>query len=186
MWRSTGFLAKKYSVTNETIQNWIKDGKFNDVKKTKGGHYRVWVQEEKLTTILYARVSSNQPKSSLKQQEQLLKSKYPNARFISDVASGFNQNRRGYKTVLELAINGNPLHIVATTSDRITRTGFPLIKWIIELSGGKIEFLEETDNPEQFDTTTLIAFITSFINSYYGKRSTKRNNKPKDKDLPEK
>jgi predicted site-specific integrase-resolvase len=58
MWRSTGFLAKKYSVTNETIQNWIKEGKFNDVKKTKGGHYRVW-EEEKLTTILYARVSSS-------------------------------------------------------------------------------------------------------------------------------
>ncbi|KHD05554.1 hypothetical protein PN36_29810 [Candidatus Thiomargarita nelsonii] len=131
MWKSTGFLANKYSVTNETIQNWIKDGKFNDVKK------------------------------------------------LSDVASGFNQNRRGYKTFLELAINGNSLHLVATTSDRITRTGFALIKWIIELSGGRVELLEESDHSEQlrnevtllrFDTKTLIAFITSFINSHYGNR----------------
>ncbi|MEN8221133.1 MAG: hypothetical protein ABFS56_33245 [Pseudomonadota bacterium] len=60
--------------------------------------------------------------------EQLLKSKYPNARFLSDIASGFNQNRRGYKTFLELALNGNSLHLVATTSDRITRSGFQLIK----------------------------------------------------------
>jgi putative resolvase len=185
MYKSTGFLAKEYSVTNETIQNWIRSDKFERVKKTKGGHYRMWVDEPSIT-ILYARFSSSKQKSerrklryfvSLAKQEELLRKKYPNARFISDIASGFNQNRRGYRTFLELAINGNPLHLVATTSDRITRTGFPLIKWIIELSGGKIELLEETDCSEQFDTTTLIAFITSFINSYYGKRSGNRRGK---------
>jgi len=183
MYKSTGFLAKKYSVTNETIQNWIKEGKFEKVKKTKGRHYRVWV-DEPASIILYARVSSSKQKSSLEKQKELLKKKYPEGKLFFDVASGFNQNRRGYKTFLELAISGNPLHLVATTSDRIARTGFPLIKWIIELSGGKVELLEESDNTEQFDTTTLIAFITSFINSYYGKRSAKRNHKQKDKDLP--
>ncbi|MFK5971383.1 MAG: hypothetical protein QM487_14880 [Candidatus Marithrix sp.] len=58
MYKPTGFLAKQYSVTNETIQNWIKEGKFDKVKKTKGGHYRVWVDEPTIT-ILYARVSSS-------------------------------------------------------------------------------------------------------------------------------
>jgi putative resolvase len=120
MYKSTGFLAKEYSVTNETIQNWIKDGKFERVKKTKGGHYRVWVDEPAIT-ILYARVSSSKQKSSLDKQKELLKSRYPKARFLSDIASGFNQNRRGYKAFLELAINGNSLHLVATTSDRITQ-----------------------------------------------------------------
>ncbi len=180
MYKSTGFLAREYSVTNETIQNWIKEGKFDKVKKTKGGHYRVWV-DEPIVTILYARVSSSKQKTSLARQEQLLKDKYPEAKFISDIASGFNQNRRGYKTILESAINGNPQHLVATTSDRITRTGFQLIKWLVELSGGRVELLEESDNSEQFDTKTLIAFITSFINSHYGKRSaSRRNNKQKD------
>ncbi|MEN8219932.1 MAG: recombinase family protein [Pseudomonadota bacterium] len=129
------------------------------VKKTKGGHYRIWVEEPSIT-ILYARVSSSKPKSerrksslrdyfvSLVKQEELLRKKYPDARFISDIASGFNQNRRGYRTFLELALNGNPLHLVATTSDRITRSGFALIKWIIELSGGRIELLEEPDTSE--------------------------------------
>jgi len=180
MYKPTGFLAKQYSVTNETIQNWIKEGKFDKVKKTKGGHYRVWV-DEPTTTILYARVSSSKQKLSLLKQEQLLKDKYPEATFISDIASGFNQNRRGYKTILESAINGTPQHVVATTSDRITRTGFQFIKWIVELPGGRIELLEESDNSEQFDTKTLIAFITSFINSHYGKRSAgRRNNQQKD------
>ncbi len=183
MYKSTGFLAKKYSVTNETIQNGIKEGKFERVKKTKGGHYRIWVEEPSIT-ILYARVSSSKQKSSLVKQEELLRKKYPDARFISDVASGFNQNRRGYRTILELALDGNPLHLVATTSDRVTRSGFALIKWIIELSGGRIEFLEEPDTSEQFDTKTLIAFVTRFINSHYFKRSASLHHKQEDKDLP--
>ena len=108
--------------------------------------------------------------------------KYPEGVFISDIASGFNQNRKGYKKILEQSINGTALHVVATTSDRITRSGFQLIKWIIELSGGRVELLEEEDSADQFDTKTLIAFITSFINSYYGKRSGMRN-KSKDTDL---
>lgn len=142
------------------------------LKKTKGGHYRVWVEEPSITIIC-----------SLVKQEELLRKKYRDARFISDIASGFNQNRRGYKTFLELALNGNPLHFVATTSDRITRTGFALIKWIIELSGGRVELLEEPDTSEQFDTKTLIAFITSFINSHYGKRSASLHHKQEDQDL---
>ena len=128
MYKSTGFLAREYSVTNETIQNGIKEGKFDQVKKTKGGYYRVWV-DESTTIILYTRVSSSKQKSSLNKQKELLKSQYPNALFLSDIASGFNQNRRGYKTFLELAIEGSPLHLVATTEVRITRTGFALIKW---------------------------------------------------------
>ncbi len=83
---------------------------------------------------------------------------------------------------MERAIEGNSLHLVATTSDRITRTGFPLIKWIIELSGGRIELLEEADSTDQFDTKTLIAFITYFINSYDGKQNGNRHQQ-KDKDL---
>jgi hypothetical protein len=55
MYKSTGFLAKEYSVTNQTIQNWIWSGKFEKVKETKGAHYRVWVEEPSVT-ILYARV----------------------------------------------------------------------------------------------------------------------------------
>jgi predicted site-specific integrase-resolvase len=72
MYKSTGFLAKEYSVTNETIQNWIKEGKFDKIKKTKGGHYRVWV-DEPLVTILYARVSSSKQRTSLERQEELLR-----------------------------------------------------------------------------------------------------------------
>ena len=173
MWKSTGKIAKEHGVTNQAVQYWIKIGKYEKTRKTKGGHWRIWIENDP-KIILYARVSSSKQKSSIKTQRDLLEAKYPGGEFISDIASGFNQDRRGYKRILELALNQTPLHVVATTSDRITRSGFSLIKWIVELHGGRIELLEEKNNPEQFDTTTLIAFITSFINSHYGKRSAKR------------
>lgn len=175
MWKSTGYIAKHEHVTNECVQNWIRQGKYDKVHRTKGGHYRIWIDEpEKI--YLYARVSSKKQETSLLKQQELLKSKYANGTFISDIGSGFNQHRPGYKSILEQAINGTKLHIVATTSDRITRTGFGLIKWIVELSGGRITILEETsESSEKFDSETLIAFITSFVNSYYGKRSHRRS-----------
>jgi len=69
--------------------------------------------------------------------------------------------------------------MVATTSDRITRSGFPIIKHIIELSGGSVELLEEDDTTDQFDVSYLISYITSFCNSVHGKRSSKRNKEDK-------
>ena len=176
MWKSTGWIAKKEHVTNETIQNWIKEGYYDRVKKTKGGHYRVWV-EEPSTVILYARISSKKQQSSLETQERLLKKHYPDGKFISDIASGFNQNRRGYKAILERAIKGNSLHLVATSSDRISRSKFQLIQWVIELSGGKIELLAEKNTTKSFNTKTLIAFITCFINDFYGKNEDSEKQK---------
>jgi predicted site-specific integrase-resolvase len=50
----------------------------------------VWVDEPT--------VSSSKQKSSLLKQEELLKDEYPEARFISDIALGFNQGDRCFIT----------------------------------------------------------------------------------------
>ena len=189
LWTPVGKIAKREGVSRITIQNWIEQGRYPKVKRTKGGRYRIWVEFEP-EVILYGRISSAKQKSSLITQEKILKKEYPNGNFISDVGSGFNFKRRQFVTILERSFNGVSIHLVATTQDRITRTGFGLIKRIIELSGGQVELLEEFDKPEEFDTKSLIGFITSFINSHYGKRSTKRKegncNKQKNTDFPKK
>jgi excisionase family DNA binding protein len=173
MWLSTTKLAKKYGVTSQTIRRWIREGKFTEVRITDGGHIRVKDNSER--RFLYGRVSSAKQQSSLKNQEELLKEQYPKDEFISDIASAFNFKRKGLKTILELAMSGVTVHIVVTTNDRLARSGFELIRWIIELHGGSITSLEEEPKTEAFDNTgELIGFITSFCNSYYGKRSSKR------------
>ena len=175
MWKNVGYLARIEGVSRQTILRWINDGKYDRIKLTEGGHYRIWIDSEP-EVILYARVSASKQKDSVENQLKLLKKEYPNGTPISDIASGFNFERRGFKRILERSLSGVPCIIVATTQDRIARTGFGLIKKIIELHGGEIRLLEEEASSDDFDTNALISFITSFVNSHYGKRASKRRN----------
>jgi excisionase family DNA binding protein len=168
---STTNMASMENVSSQTIRRWIKEGKY-ETTRTKGGHFRIKLNQTR--RICYARISSRKQKTSIDTQKQILLGRYPNSEFKSDVASAFNFKRKGIKAILELAMQGTPIHLVATTQDRIARSGFQLIKWIIELHGGRIEVLEEDNNTETFNTNELIGFITSFCNSYYGKRSSSR------------
>ena len=61
-----------------------------------------------------------------------------------------------FVAILERALRGEPIKLVATTSDRITRAGYPLIRHVIEMPGGSIELVEEEDSIEQFDIRTLM------------------------------
>jgi len=172
MWLSTTKLSKIEGVTTQTIREWAKAGKYEEYKITKGGHFRIRIKNER--RICYARVSSKKQETSIETQKQILLQKYPETEFIYDIASAFNFQRKGLKTILELAMSGNAIHIVVTSQDRLARSGFELFRWIIEFSGGRIESLEESIKTEKFNTKELIGFITSFCNSYYGKRSAQR------------
>ncbi|WP_159447838.1 recombinase family protein [Photobacterium toruni] len=101
--------------------------------------------------------------------------RYPDAEFISDIASAFNFKRKGLQTLLESAMLEHSIHVVVASKDRLARSGFELIKRLVELSDGRIEILDDpNDTTESFDTAELIGFITSFCNSHYGKRSAER------------
>jgi predicted site-specific integrase-resolvase len=175
LWFSTTKLAKLEKVTTQTIRNKIKDGCYEKVIRTEGGHYRIFKRENKI--IGYARVSSSKQKTSLIKQQEILLKKYPDATIFTDTASAFNFGRKGLCSILEQALSGTSICLVATTQDRIARSGFGFIKRIIELSGGSIITLDDKiDSKEEFNTAELISFITSFCNSYYGKQSARRKN----------
>lgn len=173
MWYRVNRLAKKYGVTRITIGNWIRQGKFSNVERTKGGHYRVWVDDAS-EKIGYVRVSSSKQKSSLESQRRLILESHPGIRIVSDVGSGFNFRRAGFRSLLERCLQGTPICIVVTTSDRLTRSGFQFIKWAVELHGGSITELEESSEQQEFDAADLVRFVTCFIASYHGRRSARR------------
>jgi predicted site-specific integrase-resolvase len=147
-----------------------------------GGHYRVWCEPDNRPVIGYCRVSSRKQASSLNTQEQIIKNEYPETEIVKDIGSGFNFSRRGLTSVLERAMQGDAVTVVVTTQDRLCRTAFPLLKWLVELHGGSVIALEEDDTTDKFDTRTLLAFLTSFCASHHGKRSGRR--KCKDSDIP--
>jgi len=171
-WKSTGDLAREAGVTHQTIVNWIKRGKYERTQQTDGGHYRVWLAGSP-RTHLYTRVSSRKQISSLDSQLRIIQEydDFGEAEIVRDIGSGFNFERRGFKAILEYAMQGNPVRIVVATHDRLCRSAFQLIKYIIELHGGEIIIVEEDMEAEGFDTNQLIAFLTTFCNSHHGKRS---------------
>ena len=171
---STTKIAKLLGVTSETIRRWITEGKFK-ASRTKGGHYRVEYTPEITTTILYARVSSKKQSTSIAKQKELLLNAYPECEFIYDIGSGFNFKRRGFVKLLEQTMSGDPIKVVVTTPDRLSRSGLTLLVKIFEFYGGEVVFLEDTNKTESFDTATLISFLTSFCNSQSGKRNSKRH-----------
>ena len=147
LWLGTTRLARHDKVTTQTIRRWVEDGHCEGLKRTKGEHNRLWVRT-KTDTVLYCPVSRNKQTNSLDTHEQLLRSRYPN---------GLNFKRRKFVTLLERALRGETIHVAATTSDRIMRFGYPIIRTIIESSGDSIEVLEENGEVEIFGIRTLVA-----------------------------
>ena len=41
MWKNVGYLARIEGVSRQTILRWINDGKYDRIKLTEGGHYRI-------------------------------------------------------------------------------------------------------------------------------------------------
>ena len=177
MWMSTTKVARLEAVTSQTIRRWIQKGKY-ETRTTDGGHLRIKYDMPR-HTICYARVSSSKQVSSITTQQELLRASYPEAEFASDIGSGFNFKRRSFVRVLERVLQGEAIRLVATTPDRISRSGLTFITRVIELYGGETVFLENKDTTESLDVTTLISFLTSFCNSQSGKRNASRHKESK-------
>ena len=174
-------LSRREKVTTQTIRRWI-EGRHQPCERTPGGHDRVRVPVEP-DTILYARASSARQLSSLDTGERLPRARHPDGRVVRDTGSGVDFRRRGLVARLERALRGEAVHVVAATPDRITRSGCPLVRHVVELSGGGTELLEEDDLTDQFDVRCLVAWITSFCNARHGKRSGQGHEE--DQGLPE-
>ena len=180
MYLTTGQLAKKHFVTNQTIINWIKAGKYERYERTKGGHFRVWEGASGAVprrVVLYARVSSAKQRSSIATQERILRAKYPNADFVFDIGSGFNFKRPRFKALLESILRGNATTIVVATKDRLCRAGGELLQQICDRFDSQIEALDcgvHTKGGDAFGVEYLVAYLTSFCNSNSGRRAAKR------------
>lgn len=138
--------------------------------------------------VIYCRVSSKKQSDDLERQIQLLKSKYPNHELITDCASGINFKRKGLRTILELSVHGCLEEVVVAHKDRLCRFGFDLLKIFLELNGGKIVVLDETENmsSEQELAEDLLSIIHVHSCRQMGKRRYRcyKNNVEKNTDIP--
>jgi len=147
--------SKLLGVSAKTLRLWEKNGKITSLK-TEGGHRRYIVSDllksksDKLLTIGYARVSSNDQKEDLKRQEIVLESYCASKGFefeiISDLGSGLNYKKKGLIRLIKLICSEQVDRIVLTHKDRLLRFGSELIFTLCEHFGVEVIIINRSED----------------------------------------
>lgn len=174
-------VQEMFGVSATCLKKWRAAGKIQCIY-TPGGQARYILSslvgdapEEKRDqrSICYARVSTREQKEDLERQVEFFRSRYPNHEIIRDIGSGLNFKRKGFKAILDAAIQGNIREVVVTHKDRFCRYGFELFEHILESrSKGKFVVLnDKSTSPQEELINDLVSIITVFSSRLYGLRS---------------
>ncbi len=174
-----------YNISIPNLRKWAREGTI-PVQRTPGGQYRYILpskqdEPEQLpidnnwsANIIYARVSSRKQFDDLQRQSNYLKQKYPTYSIVTDVGSGINFQRTGFKTILERLFQGHVKTVVVAHQDRFVRFGFDFFQWLFTKFNA---VLETVDKPSVSNGEDLVADImeifTVFTARYYGRRKYK-------------
>lgn len=180
--------CKHFNVDSSTLRRWARYNQIETIK-TKGGHYRYKVilpdlnnnytsnsnyNESKLK-IIYCRVSSKKQESDLERQKTFLIKKYPNYKLISDVGSGINFTRPGFKWILQQLFQKNIEEVVVAYTDRFSRFGFELFEWIFSEFGAILRSVHRKEKNSDL-VGDIMEIFTVFTAKYHGQRKYKTKN----------
>ena len=188
-----GEFAKLLNITVKTLQNWDKQGTLKAYRTPTNQRFyteeqlsqvlglSTGRQEEKLgLKIGYCRVSTHNQKSSLQNQEEILRN-YTNAKgvildeVLFDIGSGINYNRKNFNKILELVEDEEISEIYVTYKDRFVRFGFDWFDTFCEKHGAKIIILNQpSTSPEQELDEDLLNIVTVFSARSNGLRTYKK------------
>ena len=149
-WCSARQATEHFNCTAQTLRRWEKEGRIQTKRHTVTGQRCYLIGEGEATEVIvptgiseerecviYARVSSLKQKKAgdLDRQIQLLKKEFPDAKVVSEVASGINFRRKQLTTLLERVCRSEIHTIVCRSRDRLARFAFPLIENICKHHG---------------------------------------------------
>jgi len=172
--------ANYLGVSTSTLRRWEKEGRIKSIR-TPGNQRRFCLNEylelpeAEKQTILYARVSTHSQQDDLARQAELLQSKYPTGKLITEVGSGLNFRRRKFISILERVYKGDVQCLVCAYPDRLARFGFPLIEWLCSQAQCQLVVLnEKTASPEQELVEDILSILHCFSARLYGLRRYKQ------------
>jgi len=177
--------SKILGVTVKTLQRWDKQGIIKCIR-TAGGKRRVPESEirrilgltENRKIIGYARVSSHTQKDDLERQMEMIK-KYARdmgleIEILKDIGSGLNENRKGFRKLIEMVKNKEVSKVIIAYPDRLTRFGFKTLEFFFNSYGTEIVILNKDEKtPQEELVEDLITIISHFAGRLYGMRSHK-------------
>jgi len=138
-------------------------------------------------SIIYARVSTRKQKRDLDHQVEFLRTKFPTFDVVTDIGSGVNFNRRGFKRILELEVSGHLETVAVAHKDRLCRIAFDLVEWMLQRHGCKtivVQGPQVHEGPDAEFVDDVISVIHSFSARTYGHRSYRTRQDNEDDDLP--
>jgi putative resolvase len=93
---------------------------------------------------------------------------------VTDIGSGLNEDRRGFKKLLRLAVERKISRIVVAYPDRLTRFGFKTIEELLKPFGVEVVVLNHEDkDPREELVEDLVTIISHFAGKLYGMGSHK-------------
>jgi excisionase family DNA binding protein len=184
---STREACKQLGVHPNTLRNWDRDKTITTIR-TPGGQ-RLYDLNSIIPTgkrnFIYARVSSRNQKDDLKSQVEYLRARYPNHELVEDIGSGLNFKRKGFRTLLELIMQGDVGELVIAHRDRLCRFGFELVVAVATKNKCRIVVLENSSlSPQEELVRDLLSIVHVFSCRLYGLRKYSGKIK-KDQDLPQ-
>lgn len=196
-----GDVRKNYNISVSTLANWANQGKVRFIRPGRNRYYhrddiivlcrkRSYRQDQGVT-VCYARVSSEQQQEELTRQCNSLKAQFPEAEIISDIGSGLDWDREGFRKLLERIYDGNVAKVVIEYKDTLCRFGFELFQWICEKHGVEPIVLNDNEIAEEYSSKELSEDLLAIINQSTSKgkgckAATHKANQPHSKSPQDK
>lgn len=185
--------AKRQGVHSNTAYRWFHKGLIEGAYQepaTKSIFVKLPKEKEmtenkeKNRVILYARVSSSTNKASLDGQIERMKlyaaaKGYVVMDEVKEIASGLNENRIKFNSVLERTDYDI---LLVEHKDRLIRFGYNYIEMLLKNKNQSIEVINATESKDKTQELTedFISIVTSFCGRLYG-----ANRKKKTKEIIE-
>ena len=137
-------------------------------------------EEKNRNIVAYARVSSANQKSDLKNQLNVLNEYvklkgYSNVLTYEEIGGGLNFKRKKFNEILNLILGNKIEKLIITHKDRLCRFGFELIKGLCERFDVKIEVVTlDNDSPETEMVKDLMTIVHCFSSRLYGLRNYRK------------
>ena len=190
---TTRVAKKRLGVSEEALRNWADDGSVHSIRTPGGqrlyaitkfiqdrGHSSAEGQKEEGQKICYCRVSSQGQKDDLERQVQYMQERYPEHRIVTDIGSGINFKRKGFRTILGLANRGAVTEVVVAYRDRMCRFAFELVEWILHQNG--VKFVVLNQKLDSSGNSELAEDLLSIINVFNCRVNGKRKYRKKGQD----
>lgn len=182
-----GDVRKNYNISVSTLANWANQGKIRFIRPGRNRYYHKEDiialcgqrshNQQQGTTICYARVSTNQQQEDLDHQCNNLKAQFPDAEIISDIGSGLDWNREGFRKLLELIYEENITRVVVEYKDRLCRFGFELFQWICEKRGVELMVLNCSTATDKYSSGELSEDLLAIINHSAARNNARKQTK---------